>query len=172
MAREDSLTGDEEPVLLLHPHWKTLIGPVLVAVIVLAVALLIEAVIPSGRDAAAGRLVVAVIALLALMLWLIAPVLRWRTTTYELTTRRLRTRYGLVTRRGRDIPLARINDVSFEKGVLDRLLGAGRLVVESAGEHGQIVLRDIPNVEQVQATLYQLVEAEQGRLDRDQRNQP
>ena len=115
---------------------------------------------------------VAVIALLALMLWLIAPVLRWRTTTYELTTRRLRTRYGLVTRRGRDIPLARINDVSFEKGVLDRLLGAGRLVVESAGEHGQIVLRDIPNVEQVQATLYQLVEAEQGRLDRDQRNQP
>ena len=114
----------------------------------------------------------AVIALLALMLWLIAPVLRWRTTTYELTTRRLRTRYGLVTRRGRDIPLARINDVSFEKGLLDRLLGAGRLVVESAGEHGQIVLRDVPNVEQVQATLYQLVEAEQGRLDHDQRNQP
>ena len=114
----------------------------------------------------------AVIALLALMLWLIAPVLRWRTTTYELTTRRLRTRFGLLTRRGRDIPLARINDVSFEKGILDRLLGAGRLVVESAGEHGQIVLRDIPNVEQVQATLYQLVEAEQGRLDGDQRNQP
>ena len=92
------------------------------------------------------------------MLWLIVPVLRWRTTTYELTTRRLRTRYGLVTRRGRDIPLARINDVSFEKGLLDRLLGAGRLVVESAGEHGQIVLRDIPQVEQVQATLYRLVE--------------
>ncbi len=172
MAREDSLTGDEEPVLLLHPHWKTLIGPVLVAVIVLALALLVEAVIPSGRAAAASRLAVAVIALLALMLWLIAPVLRWRTTTYELTTRRLRTRYGLVTRRGRDIPLARINDVSFEKGLLDRLLGAGRLVVESAGEHGQIVLRDVPNVEQVQATLYQLVEAEQGRLDHDQRNQP
>jgi uncharacterized membrane protein YdbT with pleckstrin-like domain len=172
MAREDSLTGDEEPVLLLHPHWKTLIGPVLIAVIVLAVALLIEAVIPSGRDAAAGRLAVAVIALLALMLWLIAPVLRWRTTTYELTTRRLRTRFGLLTRRGRDIPLARINDVSFEKGILDRLLGAGRLVVESAGEHGRIMQRDIPHVEQVQGTLYQLVEEEQRRLDGDQRNQP
>jgi membrane protein YdbS with pleckstrin-like domain len=172
MAREDSLTGDEEPVLLLHPHWKTLIGPVLIAVIVLAVALLIEAVIPSGRDAAAGRLAVAVIALLALMLWLIAPVLRWRTTTYELTTRRLRTRFGILTRRGRDIPLSRINDVSFERGPLDRLLGAGRLVVESAGEHGRIVLRDIPHVEQVQGTLYQLVEEEQRRLDNGQRNQP
>jgi uncharacterized membrane protein YdbT with pleckstrin-like domain len=172
MAREDSLTADEQPVLLLHPHWKTLIGPVTVAVLVLAVALIVEAVIPSGRAAGTERLVVAVIAIGALMLWLIAPVLRWRTTTYELTTRRLRTRFGLITRRGRDIPLTRINDVSFEKGVLDRLLGAGRLVVESAGEHGQIVLRDIPHVEYVQATLYELVEAEQGRLERDQRNMP
>ena len=168
MAREDLPAADEQPVLLLHPHWKTLIRPVLVAVLVLAVALVAVAAIPSG----AGRLAVAVIAILALMLWLIVPVLRWRTTTYELTTRRLRTRFGIVTRRGRDIPLSRINDVSFEKGVLDRLLGAGRLVVESAGEHGQIVLTDIPNVEYVQATLFRLVEDEQQRLERDQRNQP
>ena len=51
--------------------------------------------------------------------------------------------------------------MSFEKGLLDRLLGAGRLVVESAGEHGQIVLRDIPHVADVQATLFRLVEDEQ-----------
>jgi membrane protein YdbS with pleckstrin-like domain len=62
--------------------------------------------------------------------------------------------------------------VSFETGPLDRLLGAGRLVVESAGEHGQIRLRDIPHVEYVQTTLFKLVEDEQQRLDRDQRNQP
>jgi len=77
-----------------------------------------------------------------------------------------------VTRRGRDIPLTRINDVSFEKGLLDRLLGAGRLVVESAGEHGQILLNDIPHVEQVQGTLFRLVEEEQRRLEREDRNQP
>jgi uncharacterized membrane protein YdbT with pleckstrin-like domain len=99
-------------------------------------------------------------------------VLRWRTTTYELTTRRLRMREGIVTRRGRDIPLVRINDVSFEKGLLDRLLGAGRLVVESAGEHGQILLNDIPHVEQVQGTLFRLVEDEHRRLEREDRNQP
>jgi len=45
-------------------------------------------------------------------------------------------------------------------------------VVESAGEHGQIRLRDIPNVADVQATLFSLVEDEQRRLERDQRNQP
>jgi membrane protein YdbS with pleckstrin-like domain len=172
MAREFPLTDEEQPVFVLHPHWKVLVRPVLIAVLVLAVALVGEALIPSGSAAAAQRLAVAAVAILVLMLWLIVPVLRWRLTTYELTTKRLRMRAGIVTRHGRDIPLIRINDVSFEKGPLDRLLGCGRLVVESAGEHGQIVLTEIPHVERVQATLFQLVEEEQRRLEREQRHQP
>jgi uncharacterized membrane protein YdbT with pleckstrin-like domain len=172
MTSDPTLTEDEHLVLRLHPHWKTLIWPVAVAVLVVAVALIAEVLIPSNSAAAVERLVVAAVAILAVMLWLIVPVLRWRTTTYELTTRRLRVRSGIVTRHGRDIPLARINDVSFEKGLLDRLLGSGRLVVESAGEHGQILLNDIPRVEFTQATLFRLVEEEQRRLERNERSQP
>lgn len=172
MTSDPTLTEDEHLVLRLHPHWKTLIRPVFVAVLVVAVALIAEVLIPSNSGAAVERLVVAAVAILAVMLWLIVPVLRWRTTTYELTTRRLRVRSGIVTRHGRDIPLARINDVSFEKGLLDRLLGSGRLVVESAGEHGQILLNDIPRVEFTQATLFRLVEEEQRRLERNERSQP
>jgi uncharacterized membrane protein YdbT with pleckstrin-like domain len=172
MTSDPTLTEDEHLVLRLHPHWKTLIRPVAVAVLVVAVALIAEVLIPSNSAAAVERLVVAAVAILAVMLWLIVPVLRWRTTTYELTTRRLRVRSGIVTRHGRDIPLARINDVSFEKGLLDRLLGSGRLVVESAGEHGQILLNDIPRVEFTQATLFRLVEEEQRRLERNERSQP
>jgi uncharacterized membrane protein YdbT with pleckstrin-like domain len=171
MTPDSSLAAGEQPVLLLHPHWKTLIRPVLVAVLVVAIALAAEA-IPSGSDQAVTRAAIGVVAVVFVMAWLIVPVLRWRTTTYELTTKRLRTRFGIITRKGRDIPLTRINDVSFEKGLLDRLLGAGRLVVESAGEHGQIVLKDIPDVADVQATLFRLVEDEQRRLERNQRNQP
>jgi uncharacterized membrane protein YdbT with pleckstrin-like domain len=169
MTPDPTLTEDEHLVLRLHPHWKTLIRPVSVAVLVVAAALIAEVLIPA---APVERLVVAAVAILAVMLWLIVPVLRWRTTTYELTTRRLRVRSGIATRRGRDIPLARINDVSFEKGLLDRLLGSGRLVVESAGEHGQILLNDIPRVEFTQATLFRLVEEEQRRLERNERSQP
>ena len=172
MTQDPTLTDDEELVLRLHPHWKTLVRPLLFAVLVVAAALVLEVVIPPGSMAAVERLVVAAVAILAVMLWLMVPVLRWRTTLYELTTRRLRMRDGIVTRHGRDIPLARINDVSFTKGLLDRLLGSGQLVVESAGEHGQIVLTDIPRVEYTQATLFRLVEEEQRRLERDQRNQP
>ena len=172
MTPDPTLTEDEHLVLQLHPHWKTLIRPVSVAVLVVAAALIAEVLIPSNSAAPVERLVVAAVAILAVMLWLIVPVLRWRTTTYELTTRRLRVRSGIATRRGRDIPLARINDVSFEKGLLDRLLGSGRLVVESAGEHGQILLNDIPRVEFTQATLFRLVEEEQRRLERNERSQP
>jgi uncharacterized membrane protein YdbT with pleckstrin-like domain len=172
MTSDRSLIEDEHLVLRLHPHWKTLVGPLLVALIAILVALVAEVLIPSGSAGNIGRLAVAVVAIGILMVWLMVPVLRWRTTVYELTNRRLRMRDGIITRHGRDIPLARINDVSFSKGLLDRLLGSGRLTVESAGEHGQIVLNDIPHVEATQGTLYRLVEEEQNRLEQDQRNHP
>jgi uncharacterized membrane protein YdbT with pleckstrin-like domain len=172
MTSDPSLTDDEYLVLRVHPHWKTLIRPVSVAVVIVVVALVAEVMIPPGSAAPLARLVLGAVAILAVMLWLIVPVLRWRTTTYELTTRRLRMRDGIIARHGRDIPLARINDVSFTKGLLDRLLGSGRLVVESAGEHGQILLNDIPRVEFTQATLFRLVEEEQRRLERSDRDQP
>lgn len=163
MPRDASYADDEQSVLLMHPHWKTLVRPLLVSVLIVAATLVVVVVIPSGRYSAVARLATAAVALLAMMLWLFVPLLRWRTTTYELTTRRLRMRTGILTRHGRDIPLARINDVSFQKGPLDRLLGSGRLQVESAGEHGQLLLADIPNVEAVHQTLFRLVEDEQRR---------
>ena len=99
MTSDPTLTDDEQLVLRTHPHVKTLIRPFLVAVLVVAAALIAEVLIPSGSAAAGERLVVAAVAILALMLWLMVPVLRWRTTTYELTPRRLRVRDGILTRR-------------------------------------------------------------------------
>src|SRR5262249_48929939 len=137
--------------------------------LVVAVLLIAEVLIPAGKAAATERLVLGVLAIVLLMWWLVYPLLRWRTTTYELTTRRMRLRDGIIARNGRDIPLSRITDVSFRKGPLDRLLDCGTLVVESAGEHGELVLTAIPHVERVQATLFQLVEEERLRTDRNDR---
>lgn len=131
--------------------------------VVVAVLLAGEVLIPGNQYAWAERLALAVVAILALMWWLMIPILAWRTTVYELTTRRLRLRDGVLTRHGRDIPLSRITDVSFRKGVLDRILGSGTLVVESAGEHGELTLKEIPQVERVSALLSQLMEDERLR---------
>jgi uncharacterized membrane protein YdbT with pleckstrin-like domain len=166
---DSSLAVGEQSVLVVHPHWKTLVGPVATAFVVVAVLLVAEALIPNGKAAGIERLVVAAVAIVLLMWWLMYPLLRWRTTRYELTTRRMRIRDGIIARNGRDIPLSRVTDVSFRKGLLDRLLGCGTLVVESAGEHGELTLTEIPHVERVQATLFQLVEDERLRMDRDDR---
>jgi uncharacterized membrane protein YdbT with pleckstrin-like domain len=169
MHKEDLLSAGERRVLLLRPHWKTVLGPILGVILVLA---------GLGWMAYFGRQVTHIVSLPAFLgavvvsvIVLMLPasrILRWRTTTYELTTRRLRLRRGILSRSGRDFPLIRISDVSFTHGLIDRLLGCGQLIVESAGEHGQLVLTEIPHVEMVQATLFQLVEDEQQRLARDE----
>jgi uncharacterized membrane protein YdbT with pleckstrin-like domain len=163
MGHDSSLAVGEESIAVLHPHWKTLVLPVLLTFVVVAVLLAGEVLIPANKAAAIERLALAVVAVALLMWWLMYPVLVWRTTAYELTSKRMRLRDGILTRNGRDIPLSRITDVSFRKGVLDRLLGCGTLVVESAGEHGELTLTEIPHVERVSALLFQLVEDERAR---------
>jgi len=169
MAGDESLSEGEHFVLRLHPHWKTLLRPFLILLVILAAAIAALVMLPSGSSAVVARDVIGILVFLAVIIWGVVPVLRWRTTTYELTTRRLRLREGILSRTGRDFPLIRISDVSFTHGPIDRLLRCGKLIVESAGEHGQLILNEIPQVEQVQATLFQLVADEQARLAREDR---
>jgi uncharacterized membrane protein YdbT with pleckstrin-like domain len=168
MANAAGLTEGEHLVLRLHQHWKTVLRPFLIlaatVIALLALLLLVSAV----RDSAPARIALAVVALVVVLTWVARPLLRWRTTSYELTNRRLRLRAGIITRTGRDFPLSKISDVSFQQALLDRLLGCGRLIVESPGERGQLVLTEIPHVQDVQAALFQLVENEQDRLTREQ----
>jgi uncharacterized membrane protein YdbT with pleckstrin-like domain len=137
--------------------------------VIIAAAIAALIMLPARSSLDVARDAIAVVVVLAVIVWCVVPLLHWRTTSYELTTRRLRLREGILSRSGRDFPLTRISDVSFSHGLIDRLLGCGNLVVESAGEHGQLVLRQIPGVEQVQATLFQLVGEEQERLAREDR---
>lgn len=168
MAGDSSLTEGEVFVLQLHPHWKTLLRPFFILIVTLAAALALLILLPAGADPPVVRIIIGAIALLLSIVFFAVPIARWRTTSYELTTRRLRLRSGIVSRSGRDFPLIRISDVSFQHGLIDRILGCGKLIVESAGEHGQLVLNEIPHVQRVQSTLFQLVEDEQSRLAREQ----
>jgi uncharacterized membrane protein YdbT with pleckstrin-like domain len=168
MATATGLSEGEDLILRLHQHWKTVLRPLLLLTATVVALLVVLLVVPAIRTSASARLALAGAALVIVVMFVAVPLLRWRTTSYELTTRRLRLRSGILTRTGRDFPLTRISDVSFAQGVLDRILGCGRLVVESPGEHGQLVLTEIPHVQDVQATLFQLVEDEQARLAREQ----
>ena len=150
----------------LHPHGKTLVRPAAMLLLIIAATLIVVIFLPQNSAAWPVRLLIGAAALVVAVVAFGVPFLKWRTTTYEVTNRRLRLREGIVTRSGRDFPLNRISDVSFQQGLIDRLFGCGRLVVESPGEQGQLVLTEIPQVRRVQGILFQLVDDELNRVGR------
>jgi len=158
-----NLSDGEEIVLDLHPHWGRLFLPVLVLLLACLLAGFGVALIPKGGGQQIERWILIAIAAVVVIWRTILPYLRWLTTKYVLTTDRLIIRSGIMARHGRDIPLNRINDVSFSETVLERMLRSGTLVVESAGDNGQISLTDVPKVEHVQREVYRMVDQNLGR---------
>jgi len=162
------LAEGERPELELHPHPKALVGPVAALLVIVPLATFTAARVPDGGAQLPLRVALAVVAVVLVVALTLLPFLRWVTTHYVVTDRRLITRKGLVARSGRDMPLARVNDISFSHSVFERMLGCGTLVVESAGERGQLVLEDVPHVEAVQRRIYELADASaRGPSDRD-----
>ncbi|MBO0609514.1 PH domain-containing protein [Myceligenerans salitolerans] len=155
--REEHLAEGESVVLRLRTHRKVLLKPV--AWIVVLVALAVAAWIAApmfGLPSWASLFVAAVAALLAVAAT-VPPYLKWLTTTYVITNQRVSLRTGILTHTGRDIPLYRINDVTFEKQLNDRLFGCGTLVISDGSDRDGMVLDDVPDVEHVQRTLQDLV---------------
>ena len=152
------LGEDEELVLDLHPHWKRLMLPVLLVPVVVGVASYLVFLLPSGSVQTPLRWVVVGLALLVLLRFSAWPWLRWQTTHYVLTTQRVVIRQGVFGRSGRDIPMSRVNDVTFRHSLFERLLRCGTLTIESAGEHGQVELPEVPTVELVQREVYRHVQ--------------
>jgi uncharacterized membrane protein YdbT with pleckstrin-like domain len=87
----------------------------------------------------------------------------WTTTNFVLTSDRIISRRGLVSKSGIEIPLERVNTVFFHQGLFERLVGAGDLTIESAGERGSETFSDIRRPQQVQREIYVQMEANTNR---------
>lgn len=161
MAYPDDLLGEDEEVIVhRHPHWKTLVVPVLMLLVVVAGGTYLAALVAATSWRQAGWIALVVVCALLLIWFTFTPLLRWRTTHFVVTTHRIMVREGVFSRSGIDIPMSRINSVRFRHGLLDRLVGCGTLIVESASDD-PLEFDDIPNVERVHALLYHEVYEEQ-----------
>jgi membrane protein YdbS with pleckstrin-like domain len=150
------LNDGEHVVVSTRTHVKALLLPAVWLILLAGVA----GYASSFATGNAKPLLLAVIWLIALLVVLrlvVGPFLRWLTTTYTVTDRRLMTRSGVLSRRGHDIPIARINDIAYERGIVDRILGCGTLVVSDASEHGRVRLPDVPDVERVHLRISDLL---------------
>lgn len=154
MAISQKLLNDGESVVIsTRTHPKALLVPLLWLIVALAVPVVVAGYV----DNDVARLVVWALAAVAIVWFVLRPLLVWLTASYTITNRRLITRTGVITRRGHDIPLTRISDVAYELGLIDRMLGCGTLVISDASTHGRVLLPDIPHVEETQRRLNQLL---------------
>ena len=148
---KDQLGSDESVILEMRTHGKALIVPVislfaLASVIGAGIALFPPEWKPWANYAAAG------VALIVFIWLVLLPFLRWLTSTYTITDRRIITRKGIINKVGHDLPLRRINNVNYERSLTDRMLGCGTLILETAAEQ-PLVLPDLPKIEQVHVQI-------------------
>jgi uncharacterized membrane protein YdbT with pleckstrin-like domain len=152
------LNDGEEIILDLRPHWFFLFGPAVALIGALALAIWVG----SGDPEDWLLFPVLAIAVVALLFFL-ARLAQWMTTDLVLTTDRLIYRKGVVSRHGREIPLERINDVSFTQTLFQRMLRAGDVLIESGGERGQSSFGHFGDPQGIQNEVHRAIEAASAR---------
>lgn len=152
------LNDGEEIVLDLRPHWwfmaeptAALIGSILLGVLALQ------------WDVAAIKVIVAALIMFCLG-WFGIRYAKWANTNFVVTTDRVIHRVGVIAKKGIEIPLERINTVFFNQSIFERMLGAGDLGIESAGERGAETFEDVRKPAIVQNEIYRQMEANSSRM--------
>ena len=167
MAFPRELLADHEKLIFeLRPHWVALVPSALWTLGLLVALLLgyraIDGIVDG--DAAGPKSIFAVI---ITGLWIFFAVVRffkWRFTLFVLTTDRLITRSGVIAKHSKEIPLERINDVTFTQSVVERILGAGDLLLDSSGDLGPARITAVRKPEEVQLLIYKESEKNENRM--------
>jgi uncharacterized membrane protein YdbT with pleckstrin-like domain len=152
------LIPDEQLVLDLRPHPIALVMPTLVTIVGFVAASWLTA----KTDVADW--VWWVLFLILLVLYPVPKLIAWLTSNFAVTSDRVIHRQGFIAKRSMEIPLEAINDVRFEQGILDRMVGAGTLVISSASEFGRNTFDDIRHPEAVQKVIYEQGESNKKRM--------
>jgi membrane protein YdbS with pleckstrin-like domain len=149
------LAPNEEIVLESHPNWSILVPRVTVFLLVAAGCIALLIVLPHKTPVWVGWILLAA-SLLALG-WLLMKIATWRATSLVLTNQRVVYRTGVLRRLGREIPLDRVQDVTYVQSLFERMLGAGSLTIESAGQGGEEPFPDIRHPALVQSLINRLI---------------
>ena len=158
MPYPDNLVQEGETLALdLRPHWWYFSRNILTGIPLFIVLVLVL----GNLDGDARKYIGLIVGLVAIgwAVWLGLKYLQWRMTYFVVTSRRVIYRSGVIAKRGVEIPLERINNINFHQRLIDRLIGAGDLDIESAGKDGQSHFDFIRHPDGVQHEIYRQMEA-------------
>jgi uncharacterized membrane protein YdbT with pleckstrin-like domain len=151
------LNQGEDIILDLRPHWWRIFP----ASVALAVGVIIGVLsLVYGNDAV--KILAGIVVLVALG-YFVQNYIKWTSENFVVTTERVIHRRGILAKSGIEIPLDRVNTVFFNQSVFERILGAGDLGVESAGEGGQQTFEAVRKPNLVQQEIYRAMEAGEHR---------
>jgi uncharacterized membrane protein YdbT with pleckstrin-like domain len=152
-----NLINEGEVVALdLNPHWWYFARQILTG-IPLAIALVGVLALNGDVRKFVGYLWAALAIVWAV--WLLMKFLSWKFTNFVVTSDRLIYRHGVLAKRGVEIPLERINNINFNQGILERVIGAGDLQIDSAGKEGQSHFSNVRHPDGVQQEIYRQMES-------------
>ncbi|HET9546588.1 MAG TPA: PH domain-containing protein [Desertimonas sp.] len=153
------LNDYEELAVDLHPHWLYFVEVVLalVAAIVLGVVLV-------AIDAPNEVRWIALFLIIACAVWVVVRYLKWTTTNFVITSDRVIFRHGVFAKTGIEIPLERVNSVHFNQTIIERIVGAGDLLIESGSEGGQQRFTDVHNPDRIQNLIHSQMELNEKRM--------
>ena len=160
---EKNLFNNEKVVVEKYPHWIYLAPRALILMVASALGILALLFRVDNNSitvvlrAAAGLLV------LGSLLFFLGRLIGWRATQFIVTTERCIYRAGVLKKTGIEIPLDRISTVFFSQTFLERLVQAGDLGIESAGEGSRQNFSDISDPVGEQNLIYPEMERHENR---------
>jgi uncharacterized membrane protein YdbT with pleckstrin-like domain len=158
------LIEGEELVLDLRPHWIALVRAILVAVLVAVAWIVLLPRLPDGDSGEVLRWIALGVGVILLIWYALRDLVEWLTSNFVVTTDRVIHREGFIAKRSMEVPLEAINDVRFQQGIFERIIGAGTVIIHSASEAGRQEFADVRDPEMVQKTIYHQGELNQQRM--------
>lgn len=147
------LLEGEGLVFELREHWFTLIWPAVLLVVTTGIGAFLAGTVPDSDARTTLRLIITATAAAIVLRWSVWPFLSWYGNSWVLTTRRLIVRHGVLSRKGVDVPLARVIGTSATRTLLQRMFRSGRLTISTAGQHGDLVVHNTPMLGEVQKVI-------------------
>jgi uncharacterized membrane protein YdbT with pleckstrin-like domain len=164
---QDALAPHEELILNLHPHWWYIAKAGIALALTTVFGLFVVIKLPSDNALATPINILVGVAILVEVLWFAKRFVVWICTYFVLTSDRVMSRSGVLSKTGIEIPLERINTVFFHQSILERLLGLGDLEIESASKDGAQLFEDVRKPSQIQKEIYiQMEQNENRKMDR------
>jgi uncharacterized membrane protein YdbT with pleckstrin-like domain len=146
------LLSEEKIIRKANPHWLFLAIPMIEAfaffLLYAFIACPFLGIVLHGLDWFCYFLSVFVLLFLFVVLYL-----DWKFNRLYLTNFRLIKERGIIGKRFLAIQLKKIQDITCEFGILGRLFGFGKLIIESAGTEGKMVFEGLLHPQQIKGMI-------------------